>query len=491
METSRRLSLVELLLPAGRATAALVLGSACPPRLQPAAERGGDADPVDLVVVAPSEEECRRPGWLEDAASTCAGRLSEDGLAYVLVPRRWRSRARRLLRGRGLGAEVAVLHLPNAVESLHLVPLEPAPARHAFARIVPLVPWKRVVASVALALRGAWVIASSSQEVALVARRPGARPLFGWLPVPGVPDAKRRSVVVSASWRGEGASVVLHPFAAGASPPVVAKLSLAADAGPAAEGGRLERLGPTARRAGAAVPAPLPAARLDGAPVLLETRVDGEILAPQIVLRPRRLERGLARVCAWLEAWQGLTATSARLTQDQLESEVLGPARLLAPHLDGGAEYAAALEAQCAAAADAPVRLADAHNDLTMWNVLVDRRGRLGIVDWEVAEEATLPLKDFFYAAVDAVAATRRYVDRPWAFRECFGAGGAHAERVRTLQALLASAVDASPQGIELAFHACWLGHAANELRSAADGDPMPFREIVQALAWGEFAIGS
>jgi hypothetical protein len=394
------------------------------------------------------------------------------------------------LRERSLGVESSILHLPNAAESRHLVPLESAPARHAFARIVPLVPWKRAAVGALLALRGAPLIASRREDVAFVARRAGERPMFDWLPLPGVAPGERRSVVISSSWRPGGASVVLHPFAAGASPPIVAKLSLDPDADPSSEGSRLGRLGPAARRAGAAVPAPLPGVRLHGAAVLLETRVEGEILAELLIRRPARLGRALTRVCGWLEAWQRLTATTSPLTPGRLESEVLAHAQAIAPRISGGGDYLAALDARCSAAQGTDAPLAASHNDLTMWNVLLDRRGRLAIVDWEVAEDATLPLKDFFYAVVDAVAAARGYDDRLGAVKECFGHGGVHTASVSTLQASLATAIGASPQAVELSFHACWLGHAANELAAAGPSDPTPFRDIVQWLAQREATDG-
>jgi Phosphotransferase enzyme family len=477
--------LLELLLPAGRAETALVLGSACPPRLRPtAAQHEGGL--VDLAVLAPTEAECEQDDWLEEAAATCAERLTPDGLAYALLPRRWRAKAGARLKAAGLVVESPTLHLPDAEVSEHLIPLEPAPAGHALSSIVPVVSWKRAAIRALLSLGGRGVALSRFESVAVVARREEGRPLFDWLPVPGVPAGTKRSVVVSAAWRGDGASVVLHPFGPGASPPIVAKLALGAQAAPAAEGSRLACLGPAAAKAGAVVPRPLAPARLNGAPVLVETRVDGRILAPLLGRRPAGLWRRLTRLCDWLDAWQQLTATPTRFTQRELEREVLGPGRALAPHLIRGEEYVAALEARCATAAAAPAPLVASHNDLTMWNVLVDGRGQLGIVDWEVAEEATLPLKDFFYAVVDAVAATDHYADRPGAARACFDPDGEHASRVAELQASLARSIAAAPEIVGLAFHACWLSHAANELEKVGSSDPAPFREIVQWLVQRE-----
>lgn len=483
-----RISPLELLLPSGRAARALVLGSACPHHLRPATGPGDGGEPVDLVVIAPTAAECEADDWLAGAAATGAERLARGGVVYALVPRRWRGRARTLLGHRALEIESAVLHLPSLDESRHLVPLKPAPARHAFRSIVPLVPWKRAAAGALLALRGASLVASNVGSVGLVARRPGGPPLYEWLPMPGVAGDEPRSAVISSSWRPGGASVVLHPFAAGASPPIVAKLSLDpdAEAESESEGSRLEALGAAARRAGADVPEPLDDARLHGSAVLIATRVEGEILAPRLMRRPGRLDRAVTSVCAWLEAWGRLTATMTPITERQLESEVLSHAKLLAPRLRGGADYLTVLEARCAAAAGMLVPLTATHNDLTMWNVLVDRRGGLGIVDWEAAEQSALPLKDFFYAVVDAVAAARGYAARPAAVEECFGPRGGHVDRVHALQTSLARAVGALPEAVELSFHACWLGHAANELRTAGPSEPTPFRDIVQWLAQRE-----
>ncbi len=113
----------------------------------------------------------------------------------------------------------------------------------------------------------------------------------------------------------------------------------------------------------------------------------------------------------------------------------------------------------------------------------MDRRGGIGIVDWETGEESTLPLKDFFYAAGDAVAATARYSDRLAAVRDCFAAGGAHVRAIGRLQSSLVDALLVPAPVVELSFHSCWLGHAVNEGSKAGRGDPRPFRDIVQWLA--------
>jgi hypothetical protein len=165
-----------------------------------------------------------------------------------------------------------------------------------------------------------------------------------------------------------------------------------------------------------------------------------------------------------------------------LDQEILDPAALLAPFLERGREYHNWLTERCAAVAGAPTTLVATHNDLTMWNVLLDEQERLGVLDWEAAREGGLPLVDFFYAMADAVAATQSYVDRPKAFEACFSPGGIYAHAVARLLRRLRHVINISDAMAELCFHACWLHHAANEYRSNGSYDPRPFFKIVQWL---------
>jgi len=276
---------------------------------------------------------------------------------------------------------------------------------------------------------------------------------------------------------------VLHPLTERSVAPILAKLDLTGDGRAPREADCLDRLGPAARGAGAAVPDPVASLDLEGVPVLVETRLDGEIAATRLMRRPALLEDLLVGVCGWLERWEGATARRHRLLPQQLERELLAPAEALAPLLAGGADYLMALRERCARLAGTPVPLAPSHNDLTMWNVLVDGNGGIGIVDWEAAEEAALPLKDFFYAAVDAVAATQGYRDRPAAARECLAPGGKRVALVAGFETRIAAAVGADAQLSAISLHACWLGHAMNEHVGARPSDDRPFLQIVAWLA--------
>src|SRR5579859_7646356 len=92
---------LELFHPRGIALRPLVLGNACPPRLRPLRERGACSS-ADLIVAAPTPEECATHGWIQESAREIARRLERDGLAYVLTPPRWRPRFLRELRAHGL-----------------------------------------------------------------------------------------------------------------------------------------------------------------------------------------------------------------------------------------------------------------------------------------------------------------------------------------------------------------------------------------------------
>lgn len=472
------MTLLELLLPEGRAAGALVLGSGCPPRLRPATSLTA---PADLVLVVPTPQELAQDGWLEQAVATGSRQLAPDGLAYVVVPARRRRRARRLLYGNGLRAQDAMLHLPDVARSEHVVPVARVPMRHACRHVVPLLAWKRAAAGLLLGLGGGRLLAASAPPVALVARRRDARPLLGWLSaLIGAGEAGVRWPVIAASWRTGGPRVIVHPLPP-AGAPVVVKLARRGGRGLAAEAERLTRLGSGARGAGADVPLALRSGRVGDWDVLVQTRLEGDLLAPLLMRDPARLNRSLAAVCAWLEGWGARTAVRTPLTAALLDREVLRPAAALAPQLDGGADYLAHLRRLCAGAVGTTAPLTASHNDLTMWNVLVGGASPVGIVDWEVAQESTLPMRDFPYAVVDALAATRGYRDRPGAARAAFDPGGEHAAAVAALRRRQLRALDVAPGIAELSFHACWIGHALNE--QAAAGGTLPFRAIVQRLA--------
>lgn len=271
---------------------------------------------------------------------------------------------------------------------------------------------------------------------------------------------------------------VLHCFSGAARPSTVAKIALTiTDVDLADEAGILERLGPSAQSAGAAVPAPVSLDRLHGHTLLSMTVVDGRPAAALLHEDPGRLVDVVERLVGWLERWNCRTRAVRAVELSWLEREVLAPAHALAPFLPGGDGYLAWLERRCAELAGRAVPFVAAHNDLSVWNVLLDGRGGLAIVDWETARDEDLPLVDFFYLVTEAVAAVGGYADWCVAFEACFAPGGRYEPWVAGMQARLADSLGVPAPAIELCLHACWIRRVARHRAL------QPFLPIVAWLA--------
>jgi hypothetical protein len=243
------------------------------------------------------------------------------------------------------------------------------------------------------------------------------------------------------------------------------------------------RLGPVARVAGAQVPEVLSLTKLDGHSVLLQTALCGQSIGALLASRPHRLPDILKRVVLWLESWNRSTGTPAVLDVEFLEREILAPVRLVAAEIDQGEQYRQWLETACLAQSGTAVPLVTAHNDLTMWNLLLGADDQLGVVDWESAREQNLPFVGFFYAVVDAVTIAGGFTERSKTCEACFVSGGVYESTVAQHLTSLRRVIGAPDEVIELCFHACWVHHAANELGAVKPSDPLPFLEILQWLA--------
>jgi hypothetical protein len=113
-----------------------------------------------------------------------------------------------------------------------------------------------------------------------------------------------------------------------------------------------------------------------------------------------------------------------------------------------------------------------------MANVLAARRAP-GIIDWEAATAAGLPLVDLWYALADGVARAGR-VTHASAVAALATDRAPAPPVLAMLPAQHAAALRLSVEEGTLAFHACWLGHADTELRR---GDEGPFSGVVRAVA--------
>jgi len=473
------ISPLEALHPAARVERLLMLGERCPPALAPPDATASTTD-VDLALIAPSAGELARAGWLARAASAASAALRPDGLAYVLLPRWARVLAGAQLERAGLVVDSRLVHLPATGLPRYLIPLERDPWRHALTRQVAAHPRVR---RALIALRepplGASLLQAALPTVGVVARRPGAEPLAAWTGRLEGETRRTGRTIVATSWRGASGPILLLCFADGEREPWgIAKLAPAAER----EARSLDRLGGAARGAGALVPRLLASGRAGGGPVLVESLVDGRSAAELLTRRPERFLAIATGISEWQERWNRATRGTAAGAADQVGRDVLLAADELGDSLPHGAAYRSWIAARCDALGRDEVPLVARHNDLTMWNVTVDGDGGLGVLDWAEADDAGLPLTDFFYAVADAAAAADRYRSRLHAVRSCFTRGGRRAQGVAPLKRRLEASLGLGPEAVELCFHACWLRHALNERRAGGSAD-RPFLEIVRWLA--------
>jgi hypothetical protein len=312
-------------------------------------------------------------------------------------------------------------------------------------------------------------------------RKEAARPLFEWLTqLSGEPD-KQLGLVVSGA-PPESKVVVLTAGLGTKQAPIAAKVADVASSRLDREASILREVAPSARLPGVEVPKPAIVRRLSGRSLLLEDRLAGQVAAALLAARGRAFSSVVCSVADWLDAWHRSTLVVRALEPTELRRYVLDLAESLEGELQNGRGYVEWLTERARDLAATPFPLVSAHNDLTMFNVLVRRDG-LGVVDWESAAVERFPLTDLAYAAVDAAAAAGRYEDRAIAFEDCLSSGGRHVRLVGRQLRRLATAVGASEAVAELSFHACWLHHAANEQREARIDTERPFVAILRQVA--------
>jgi hypothetical protein len=478
-----RMSPLEFLHPNGCISSALVIGRNCPPALLPsvAASNSGAAD---LVVVAPAEDEYRSAGWLARAASALTQRLAADGVGYLLLPPLQRLSLIRLLRQQRLLIDGSIAHIPDWASSRHLIPLDAIAGRFAVARLIPMHAWRRRLVLAALyTAAGRALLAAVLPSVGVIVRHPDARPLSEWLTRFSGQHLHNAGAIISTSRRGPRETSVVYHFSGSVAQ--VAKLALGdTNTGDIiAEAALLARAGRAAGRAGAQVPLPVQLGSVADRPVMIQAAVRGRPAALVLADSPDRLFAVIERIVGWLEQWNHLTAVVQPLDWELLQREVLDPASILSPLLPQGGAYYRWLQLHCEAVLGVQTPLVATHNDLTMWNVLVDARTMFGVVDWESARLQGLPLVDFFYALADALAATDGYTNRLASFEMCSFPGHPYAAQVANLQLKLCRMLRLTDAVAEICLHACWLRHAANEQRLSRAGDQRPFLQIIQRLS--------
>jgi hypothetical protein len=184
-------------------------------------------------------------------------------------------------------------------------------------------------------------------------------------------------------------------------------------------------------------------------------------------------------VADWLRAWGRATASTTVATSAVLDELLLAPLEQVTAAVATPSAYPEALHRLAGRLEGHDLVLTAAHNDLTMANVL-DAGDRIGVVDWEEAAAAALPLGDLWYSLADALARARDLTHAEAVVALVRGAPptpAVLADAPATLSAELSLSRDQSLLG----FHACWLAHAADELgRGQSDG---PFLAVVRDVA--------
>lgn len=451
-------SILELLHPTGAPAGTRVFGTACPPELAPSAETGHDAD---LVVFAPDGRE-RHAAWSPEAITVAATSvLRPGGVVAAIGGRRTRRALERRLGAHGLVPRFTLAHVPVGGATA-LVSTEGGAVR--FARDGMGGRWARALSTPlvgpAVAVHGIATLVLTAPET----------PVAGWLHAGG--ESAFEGLVLRPSWRGlDGTATVTG--VAGGRPVVIGKLGLGTDQTGLAEIVALRCLGPSARAAGALVPGVLGLATVGDRVAALLRPVPGHVVAARAHGRPDP-KVAAERVAAWLGRWCSSTTTRAS-GSPAVAAEVDAPLAALEPEL--GPAYVDRVRRLAREARDRDQLLCARHGDLTLWNVTL-AGDALGIIDWEGAATAALPLTDLPYLLVDAVAAEHRYVDRVDAYRACFTRTGSCREWADRITRQTAETAGVGLDELELATHACWLGHAADERRrGVVDG---PFLGILR-----------
>lgn len=407
-------------------------------------------------------------------------------MAYVVVPRMWRFNVLRRIRAENCEATV-FLHLPNAKKPSVITPISAPALNFVFGKASAFPPWTRRV--IQYLVRGRVVLnalAFLMRDVGIVVTAKDARP-GEWLG--SFTEDEIQDVVLQPGWRGGDSSVLLYAFTGNENrPEIVVKVPRgpASDDACRRERQNLLQIASAAADAGARVPRLLGTRPINGYTALVETAIAGIPAAVSVATERYRVEELLSTIAEWLLAWNRVTRRVRTLEENDFEKRIRRPLQILPDAVS------AVLENQFGERLRAEIGrelvVAAGHGDLTLHNILVKDDLPLGVVDWEAAEPESFALEDFFYVAVD-LAMTVDRTSRLSAFQACFTPGGRHADVVKQLCQHMMGELDLDPAHAELAFHACWIGHAANEVRRNGARNDRPFLNIVRWYADHSFYL--
>jgi Ser/Thr protein kinase RdoA (MazF antagonist) len=440
-----------------------------------------DREQSDVLVVDMRGARSREA--IDRMVSAGAAELSDEGLMWLVVPRRWRGRAARQVRRRRLVNLVAVVLVPASVRPAHLVPLEPPALGDAAVRHLGMS--KIVGAALSRAARsraGRALLWRGVPGGALLAASTARTAPLAWLDCLDSRPTATAAIAVSSA-PGCAVAVLLRYPVGVSAPDLAVKVALdeAAHARLHRERDALVALASGAVAAGARVPSP----RRGGPPWALVTDVlPGRPAAAVLARQPGRLEEVGSSVAAWVQEWAVRTASPMTVTPRLLHEMLLQPLATVANAGVITPRYERSLQQLAARVQGDRLPFTAAHNDLTMANVLIAEDG-IGIVDWENAARSGLPLRDLWYALVDALVRAQG-ISHASGLAQLVLAGRETPRRLAVAPAVLARTLALGEDQALTAFHACWLAHAANEVRRGTMRGP--FVEIIRALAEGAVA---
>jgi aminoglycoside phosphotransferase len=437
---------------------------------------------ADVVILAPRSSQCRDRRWLKAAVAESVATMASGAVLYVIAPRLWRLVIATSLRRHGLRIGAPLIHLRSGA-ARYYVPLTGNSLRFALRTWPQSHRWRHVAHILNTAPGISALLGLILPTIGFPAYRGDALP-FAWL-FSHLTGRSGRQALVATSWRGPEAPTLVFGFNGKTpEPALVAKRAPSARRAAAGhEAAMLVQLGPGAHRAGVRVPRLLDFTDWPEHASLLETTVPGRPVSRLLAERPGELVTIIDQLSAWLERWHRETVKHVELTPAYSEQIILAPVRSLINALHCGPEYLGWLSAESSRLVGSKVPLVSTHNDLTMTNVVRDRDGYSGVVDWERALPQGLPLADFWYSVCDAAAAAMGYQDRLSTFNECFSNQGFYRRLVASYESRLRAAVAGPDEWIDFCFHACWLQHAANEQAQSSFDDDRPFLAIANALA--------
>lgn len=466
------------------------------PELGPVELRGGD----DELAAAVDALAGRGPGPGGDgggvvavphdraALREAAAHVPPDGWLWAEL-RGWHRRSSWIDDVRRAGLSDVTPHWlwPTAAAPTRIVPLTaPAAVELALTRQGRGGPVARVLARALassglcrLVVRDVGVVASRSPGAArgLEAWLEASRHRFGLDPAAGPLSC----LYLTPRFRASASVIVLVTAGRDAAPRLVVKLPRhrdrdaglareAAGLGAAAERG-LDRDGSAPRLVTHEQPA-----ALGGWPVLVETALRGPALRPAVVRR--RPEAAITAVDSWL---QGLAGGAERRPGEERVARLLtGP---LEPLAAIGAPERALVDrtlAVCRPLEAAVLPEVLEHGDLSHPNLITLGGGRVGAVDWELAESRGLPLQDLAFFLAYVAGATRRARtpdDHEAAVREV------EAETTRRLRHH-ATAVGVPEALVAPLVAASWARQAAAAWRRTGGQDPLWLRSSRVARLW-------